>query len=179
MSRNFLFFFYCHYTHPPLHRFDNPASVAPPPQRQLTYNYLVSVNLWLLLFPDALVCDWTMNSIELIKGFGDPRNLLTILSYAIIALMSYIAISTENRRKANVLIMVSIAHGISIKFELISHQQSTFCRRIMQAANLRIHAVAMHLMLILWLNSKLICLNINLQTNAGSLIYGTTIFASE
>lgn len=89
-------------------RFDNPASVAPSPVRQLTYNYLVSVNLWLLLFPDALVCDWTMNSIELIKGFGDPRNLLTVLSYAIIALMSYIAISTENRRKANVLIMVSV-----------------------------------------------------------------------
>lgn len=111
---------------PPLHRFDNPASVAPSPERQLTYNYLVSVNLWLLLFPDALVCDWTMNSIDLIKGFADPRNLLTLLSYAIIALMSYIAISTENRRKANVLIMVScivikniVKHEISISSEWI------------------------------------------------------------
>lgn len=108
MSRIFFFF-------SPPHRFDNPASVAPSPERQLTYNYLVSVNLWLLLFPDALVCDWTMNSIDLIKGFTDPRNFLTLLSYAIIALMSYIAISTENRRKANVLIMVSsiesLKHG--------------------------------------------------------------------
>ncbi|KAL7043207.1 hypothetical protein ACKWTF_001427 [Chironomus riparius] len=86
-------------------KFDNPASVAPSPTRQLTYNYLVSVNLWLLLFPDALVCDWTMNSIELIKGFVDPRNLLTLLSYSIIGWLSWIAISTENRRKANVLIM--------------------------------------------------------------------------
>lgn len=87
-------------------RFDNPASVAPSPTRQLTYNYLVSVNLWLLLFPDALVCDWTMNSIQLIKGFVDPRNLWTLLSYTIIGWLSWIAISTENRRKANVLIMV-------------------------------------------------------------------------
>lgn len=92
----------------PTHRFDNPASVAPSPIRQLTYNYLVSVNLWLLLLPDALVCDWTMNSIELIKGFADLRNLLTLLSYGVILLMAYIAISTENRRKANVLIMVSL-----------------------------------------------------------------------
>jgi hypothetical protein len=88
-------------------RFDNPASVSGSPTRQLTYNYLVSVNLWLLLLPDALVCDWTMNSIELIKGITDPRNLLTFMSYAIIGWLSWIAISTENRRKANVLIMVS------------------------------------------------------------------------
>lgn len=91
-------------------RFDNPASVAPFPIRQLTYSYLVSVNLGLLFFPDALVCDWTMNSIELIKGFTDLRNLLTILSYGVILLMAYIAISTESRRKCNVLIMVGFIY---------------------------------------------------------------------
>jgi hypothetical protein len=48
-----------------------------------------------------------MNSIELIRGLTDPRNLLTALSYAVIMWLSWIAISTENRRKANALIMVS------------------------------------------------------------------------
>lgn len=41
-------------------RFDNPASVAPAPQRQLTYGYLIYLNIWLLLFPCDLCCDWTM-----------------------------------------------------------------------------------------------------------------------
>lgn len=45
--------------------------------------------------------------IILFKNSFIQGNLLTLLSYAIIALMAYIAISTENRRKANVLIMVS------------------------------------------------------------------------
>lgn len=41
-------------------RFDNPASVAPAPQKQLTYGYLIYLNTWLLLFPCDLCCDWTM-----------------------------------------------------------------------------------------------------------------------
>lgn len=52
-------------------------------------------------------------------------NLLTLLSYAIIALMAYIAISTENRRKANVLIMVStlvIKTRWNMKYQLIRNE---------------------------------------------------------
>lgn len=41
-------------------RFDNPASAADAPQRQLTYSYLIYLNSWLLLFPCDLCCDWTM-----------------------------------------------------------------------------------------------------------------------
>ena len=64
-------------------RFDNPASVAPTPVRQLHYNYLLFLNSWLLLFPFRLCCDWAMGSIPLITGLTDPRNLLTILFYAL------------------------------------------------------------------------------------------------
>lgn len=41
-------------------RFDNPASAAETPARQLTYSYLIYLNVWLLLFPCDLCCDWTM-----------------------------------------------------------------------------------------------------------------------
>lgn len=87
--------------------FDNPASVAPTPSRQLSYNYLVSVNFWLLLFPCDLCCDWTMGTITLIEGFSDVRNLMTLTTYALIGSLTWIAINSENRQRASVLILVS------------------------------------------------------------------------
>lgn len=90
-----------------LYRFDNPASVSPSPSRQLTYNYLVSVNLRLLLFPNDLCCDWTMGTIELIKSVYDLRNMMTAFTYVMIGWLGWLAISCENRRKANVLVLVS------------------------------------------------------------------------
>lgn len=89
-------------------RFDNPASVSPTPTRQLSYNYLVSVNLRLLLFPNDLCCDWTMGTIELVKSIYDIRNAMTIFTYSLIGWLGWLAISCENRRKANVLILVSV-----------------------------------------------------------------------
>lgn len=91
-------------------RFDNPASVSLSPTRQLTYNYLVSVNLRLLLFPNDLCCDWTMGTIELIKSIYDLRNLMTVFTYIMIGWLGWLAISCENRRKANVLVLVSYFH---------------------------------------------------------------------
>ncbi|GAB1295529.1 Dolichyl-phosphate-mannose--protein mannosyltransferase [Apodemus speciosus] len=57
--------------------FDNPAAVSPTPTRQLTFNYLLPVNAWLLLNPSELCCDWTMGTIPLIESFLDVRNLAT------------------------------------------------------------------------------------------------------
>lgn len=88
-------------------RFDNPASVSDWPARQLTYNYLVSVNAWLLVFPCDLCCDWTMGTIPLIESTSDPRNLATLATYAVIATLVYTAFVTSNRTKRVVVIMVS------------------------------------------------------------------------
>lgn len=60
-----------------LYRFDNPAAVSPTPTRQLTFNYLLPLNAWLLLNPSELCCDWTMGTIPLIESFLDIRNLAT------------------------------------------------------------------------------------------------------
>ena len=91
-----------------IYRFDNPASVAPTPVRQLSYNYLISVNLWLLLFPCDLCCDWTMGTVSLVESFLDPRNIATLISYTVLLLLTYVAVVTENRQQATVIIMVSV-----------------------------------------------------------------------
>ncbi|XP_031754766.1 protein O-mannosyl-transferase TMTC3 isoform X2 [Xenopus tropicalis] len=62
-------------------RFDNPAAVSTTPARQLTFNYLLPVNAWLLLNPSELCCDWTMGTIPLIESILDIRNLATLLFY--------------------------------------------------------------------------------------------------
>ncbi|XP_052873324.1 protein O-mannosyl-transferase Tmtc3 [Anopheles cruzii] len=86
-------------------RFDNPASVAATPVRQLSYNYLVSVNLWLLLFPCDLCCDWTMGTVPLVESFTDPRNLSTLGAYTIIGVLAWVAFIENHRQKTAVVVM--------------------------------------------------------------------------
>ncbi|XP_022904598.2 protein O-mannosyl-transferase Tmtc3-like [Onthophagus taurus] len=86
-------------------RFDNPASVASTPTRQLTYNYLISVNLWLLLFPCDLCCDWTMGTIPLVESLLDIRNLSTLMAYGALGLLAATAAFTENRQQSITIVM--------------------------------------------------------------------------
>nr|XP_053643885.1 protein O-mannosyl-transferase Tmtc3-like [Cherax quadricarinatus] len=86
-------------------RFDNPASVAPTPTRQLTYNYLLSVNTGLLLLPSALCCDWTMGTIPLVESFTDLRNLGTLAVFAVLTKLSYHALFVAHRHHAQVVVM--------------------------------------------------------------------------
>ncbi|XP_060530397.1 protein O-mannosyl-transferase Tmtc3-like [Cylas formicarius] len=86
-------------------RFDNPASVAVTPARQLTYHYLIGVNLWLLLFPCNLCCDWTMGTIPLVESFFDVRNLATLATYCLLVALGMTALTSENRHQSVVLII--------------------------------------------------------------------------
>lgn len=70
-------------------RFDNPAAVSSTPTRQMTFNYLLPVNAWLLLNPSELCCDWTMGTIPLIESLLDPRNLATLVFYVLLGLLAY------------------------------------------------------------------------------------------
>ncbi|XP_029457512.1 protein O-mannosyl-transferase TMTC3 isoform X1 [Rhinatrema bivittatum] len=65
-------------------RFDNPAAVSPTPTRQLTFNYLLPINAWLLLNPSELCCDWTMGTIPLVESLLDVRNLVTIVFFCFV-----------------------------------------------------------------------------------------------
>ena len=86
--------------------FDNPASQSTTPTRQLTYNYLLAVNTWLLLCPDFLCCDWTMGTIPLIESLFDARNLATLSFYLAMVNITWYAITRQGKR-SRAIIMVS------------------------------------------------------------------------
>lgn len=78
-----------HSSSSPASRFDNPAAVSPAPTRQLTFNYLLPVNAWLLLNPSELCCDWTMGTIPLVESPLDLRNLATLAFYSLLGVLAY------------------------------------------------------------------------------------------
>lgn len=80
--------------------FDNPAAHAESPARQLTHNYLLAYNVWLLLYPRSLACDWTMASIPLVKSVGDVRNLATLALYIGLAVLVIKCLLTRSRALA-------------------------------------------------------------------------------
>ena len=89
-------------------RFDNPASVSPTPARQLTYNYLLPLNAWLLLNPMGLCCDWTMGTVPVITSILDPRNLATLAFYTVMVRLAIFALSQQTRRSRAVIMVCVI-----------------------------------------------------------------------
>lgn len=79
-----LFFFLSH---------DNPAVSLATPYRQLHWMYLIFVNCWLLLNPSALCADWTMGTVPLIQTLADPRNMLTLATFIVFAVIMYCSVS--------------------------------------------------------------------------------------
>lgn len=89
-------------------RFDNPAAVSPTPSRQLTFNYLLPVNAWLLLFPSDLCCDWTMGTIPVIESVLDTRNLATLLFYGGLSLLAYHSLRYRHGSAKTVIMALSL-----------------------------------------------------------------------
>lgn len=86
-------------------RFDNPASAAETPSRQLTFSYLIYLNCWLLVFPCNLCCDWTMGTIPLIEGFYDIRNIATLVTFMVLFTIGLNGIFTKNLNHSKIIIM--------------------------------------------------------------------------
>lgn len=80
-------------------RFDNPASYAESPIRQLTYSYLIAFNGWLLLFPCDLSCDWTHSSIRLVSNLEDPRLWTTGAFFVALLYLVYYALIKSRDHK--------------------------------------------------------------------------------
>lgn len=76
-------------------KFDNPAATAESPTKQLTFNYLLPVNAWLLLFPHNLCCDWTMGTIPLLNSYQDVRNVATVMFYLTLLSLVWAAFVSE------------------------------------------------------------------------------------
>ncbi|XP_029009902.1 protein O-mannosyl-transferase TMTC3 [Betta splendens] len=89
-------------------RFDNPAAVSPTPIRQMTFNYLLPVNAWLLLYPSELCCDWTMGTIPLVESLLDQRNLATLAFYTLLGLLTYHSLRYRHRSAKTIIMGLSL-----------------------------------------------------------------------
>ena len=72
---------------------DNPAASSNSTlTRFLTFSHLPALNAILLLCPRALSFDWSMDAVPLVEGLGDARNTITLIFYAVLLALAYMAI---------------------------------------------------------------------------------------
>ncbi|RMB99744.1 hypothetical protein DUI87_23746 [Hirundo rustica rustica] len=88
---------------------DNPAADSDSfLTRTLTFFYLPTKNLWLLLCPDTLSFDWSMDAVPLLKAISDWRNLHTVTFYAGLILLAYFSLKGfSSERECNGRIVVN------------------------------------------------------------------------
>ncbi|XP_063822931.1 protein O-mannosyl-transferase TMTC2-like [Ostrinia nubilalis] len=78
---------------------DNPASRDPSYLTRLyTFSYLPVFNFFLLLYPFQLSFDWSMESIPRITSISDPRNISTVLFYAVVSKVTWRAMINEFKK---------------------------------------------------------------------------------
>lgn len=87
---------------------DNPAADCPCfLTRTLTFFFLPAMNVWLLLCPDMLSFDWSMDALPLLRSIADWRNLHTVAFYASLLTLAWFGLrqyptkSKETNGKAN------------------------------------------------------------------------------
>ncbi|XP_076025641.1 protein O-mannosyl-transferase TMTC2 [Genypterus blacodes] len=79
---------------------DNPgADSSSLHTRLLTFFYLPAANFWLLLCPDTLSFDWSMDALPLIRSFADWRNCHTVLFYLGLMLLAWFGLRTHQTVK--------------------------------------------------------------------------------
>ncbi len=82
---------------------DNPAADSPHfLTRALTFLYLSAVNAWLLLCPDKLSFDWSMDAIPLLRSITDWRNLHSVLFYLGFALLSWFGLRNPSLQSSKI-----------------------------------------------------------------------------
>uniref|UniRef100_A0A1A8JHZ3 dolichyl-phosphate-mannose--protein mannosyltransferase n=1 Tax=Nothobranchius kuhntae TaxID=321403 RepID=A0A1A8JHZ3_NOTKU len=81
---------------------DNPAADSPLLLiRTLTFFYLPAFNFWLLLCPDTLSFDWSMDALPLIRSLiADWRNVHTLLFYLGLLLVAWFGLRTRSTAKS-------------------------------------------------------------------------------
>ena len=86
----------------------NPAMAFETPYRQLHWSHLIFINLWLLLNPWHLCPEYAMGTIPGISSLADPRNLLTLATFAAIVFLGSYSITGSERHRKVVLFSLSL-----------------------------------------------------------------------
>ena len=66
----------------------------------LTWSYLVPVNVFMLIVPHPLLCDWGHDTIPLIKSLLDSRNIITLSFFVSLAVFTYFILLSTLRSRA-------------------------------------------------------------------------------
>ncbi|XP_060734099.1 protein O-mannosyl-transferase TMTC2 [Tachysurus vachellii] len=93
---------------------DNPAADCPCfLTRVLTFFYLPAMNMWLLLCPDRLSFDWSMDALPLLRSITDWRNLHTVVFYAILLTLAWFSLLTRTFKEKETNGKAHVANGKS------------------------------------------------------------------
>ena len=85
----------------------NPPLAQVAPYRQLSWLHLVSVNLWLLLFPSKLSADWRYGAVSLVESMWDWKNFSSLLSVS--ALVGLLLLALHDRGKGGRMILFGLS----------------------------------------------------------------------
>ena len=89
---------------------DNPAANENSTlTRFLTFSHLPALNMLLLVFPRSLSFDWSMGSVPLLESASDGRNLITLVFYLSLAMLSWKVLSSLNGKQ---IITLPMCHGL-------------------------------------------------------------------
>ncbi|KAM6961737.1 protein O-mannosyl-transferase TMTC2-like [Tautogolabrus adspersus] len=94
---------------------DNPAADSPHfLTRTLTFLHLPAANAWLLLCPDKLSFDWSMDAVPLVRSLADWRNLHTVAFYGGFILLALFGLRSSNSKAKETNGKACVANGKSI-----------------------------------------------------------------
>ncbi|XP_014681388.1 PREDICTED: transmembrane and TPR repeat-containing protein 4-like [Priapulus caudatus] len=86
---------------------DNPAAFSPSLlTRFINYNYLYTLNAWLLLNPTWLCFDWSMGCVPLIESVWDPRILAVLVFWAVLGYLVWICVCEPPSEDTRLLMMM-------------------------------------------------------------------------
>ncbi|XP_032894093.1 protein O-mannosyl-transferase TMTC2 isoform X2 [Amblyraja radiata] len=82
---------------------DNPAADSDSLlARTLTFHYLPAANFWLLLCPNTMSFDWSMDAVPFIRTASDWRNLHTLALFVVLLLLTHTSLKgSPNDRACN------------------------------------------------------------------------------
>ena len=105
-------------TLPVFTRFDNPASASNTTSTKvMTFSYLASLNVWLMLAPCDLLCDWTMQTVPLVSNLTDLRNLVTLSLFIVVLLFLRLILtswSSSSKRKKKKRALCSLGLAMTV-----------------------------------------------------------------
>ncbi|XP_064455540.1 protein O-mannosyl-transferase TMTC4-like [Ornithodoros turicata] len=91
---------------PIFQKIDNPASFEDSMLlRVINYNYVYSLNAWLLVHPLWLCFDWSMGCLPVIQSLCDPRLIAVATFWALVASLLYSSLFGRDKRSSRALIM--------------------------------------------------------------------------